>query len=58
MRWVLLKDAGLLSDVLLAVFALQRRRAHRQGLRDVRGGAMSFIQFFGSALPTRGSGAS
>ena len=36
-RWVLLKDVGLLSDVLTlflrAAFALQRRRARRQGLR-------------------------
>ena len=39
-RWVLLKDAGLLSDVLTvflrAVFALQRRRARRQGLHGNR----------------------
>ncbi|WP_239015129.1 hypothetical protein [Archangium violaceum] len=36
-RWVLPKDVGLLSDVLtvflLAVFALRRRRAQRQGPR-------------------------
>ncbi|WNG60334.1 hypothetical protein F0U59_40695 [Archangium gephyra] len=36
-RWALLKDAGLLSDVLTvflrAVFALQRRRTRRQGIR-------------------------
>ncbi|WP_414639276.1 transposase zinc-binding domain-containing protein [Archangium sp.] len=53
-RWVLLQDAGLLSDVLTlfirAVFALQRRRARRQGLRGGQAGAVSFIQFFGSAL--------
>ena len=53
-RWVLLKDAGLLSDVLTvflrAVFALQRRRARRQGIRRGQVGAVSFIQFFGSAL--------
>jgi hypothetical protein len=53
-RWVLLKDVGLLSDVLTvflrAVFALQRRRARRQGLRGGQTGAVSFIQFFGSAL--------
>ena len=53
-RWVLLKDAGLLSDVLTvfprAVFALQRRRARRQGPRGGQPGAVSFIQFFGSAL--------
>ena len=53
-RWVLLKDAGLLSDVLTvfmrAVFALQNRKARQQGgLRDVQVGAVSFIQFFGSA---------
>ena len=40
-RWVLLKDVGLLSDVLTvflrAVFALQRRRARRQGLRGGQG---------------------
>jgi hypothetical protein len=53
-RWVLLKDVGLLSDVLTvflrAMFALQRRRARRQGLRGGQAGAVSFIQFFGSAL--------
>ncbi len=53
-RWVLLKDVGLLSDVLTvflrAVFALQRRRARRQGLRGGQAGSVSFIQFFGSAL--------
>jgi hypothetical protein len=53
-RWVLLKDAGLLSDVLTvvlrAVFALQHRRARRQGLRGAQAGAVSFIQFFGSVL--------
>jgi hypothetical protein len=53
-RWVLLKDAGLLSDVLTfvlrSVFALQRRRARRQGPRGAQAGAVSFIQFFGSAL--------
>ncbi|WP_047859630.1 transposase [Archangium gephyra] len=45
---------SLLSDVLTvflrAVFALQRRRARRQGLRGGQVGAVSFIQFFGSAL--------
>jgi hypothetical protein len=53
-RWVLLKDVGLLSEVLTvflrAVFALQRRRARWQGLRGGQAGAVSFIQFFGSAL--------
>ncbi|WP_418766684.1 transposase zinc-binding domain-containing protein [Myxococcus xanthus] len=53
-RWVLLKDVRLLSDVLTvflrAVFALQRRRARRQGIRHGQVGAVSFIQFFGSAL--------
>jgi hypothetical protein len=53
-RWVLLKNVGLLSDVLTvflrAVFALQRRRARRQGIRHGQVGAVSFIQFFGSAL--------
>ena len=53
-RWVLLKDVGLLSDVLTvflrAVFTLQRRRARRQGLRGGQAGAVSFIPFFGSAL--------
>jgi hypothetical protein len=43
-RWVLLKDAGLLSDILTvflrAVFALQRRRAQRQGPRGGRPGAV------------------
>ncbi len=52
-RWVLLKDVGLLSDVLTvfprAVFALQRRRARRQGIRRGQVGAVSFIQFFGLA---------
>jgi hypothetical protein len=37
-----LKDVGLLSDVLTvflrAVFARQRRRARRQGLRDMQAG--------------------
>jgi len=41
-RWVLLKDVGLLSDILTvflrAVFALQRRRARRQGLRGGQAG--------------------
>ncbi|WP_276203642.1 transposase [Hyalangium minutum] len=32
------------------MFALQRRRARRQGLRAGQVGAVSFIQFFGSAL--------
>jgi hypothetical protein len=45
---------ALLSDVLTvflrAVFALQRRRARRQGMRGGQVGAVSFIQFFGSAL--------
>jgi hypothetical protein len=49
-RWVLLKDVGLLSDVLTlflrAVFTLQRRRARRQGLRGGQVGAVSFVQFF------------
>ena len=53
-RWVLLKDVGLLSDVLTvflrAVFTLQRRRARRQGLRGGQAGSVSFIPFFGSAL--------
>jgi hypothetical protein len=53
-RWVLLKDVGLLSEALTvflrAVFALQRRRARRQGLRGGEVGAVSFIQFFGSAF--------
>ena len=53
-RWVLLKDVGLLSDVLTvflrAVFALQRRRARTQGIRRGQVGAVSFIPFFGSAL--------
>ncbi|SEM51316.1 Putative transposase, partial [Stigmatella aurantiaca] len=51
---MLLKDVGLLSDILTvflrAVFALQRRRARRQGLRSGQAGAVSLIQFFGSAL--------
>jgi hypothetical protein len=49
---VLLKDAGLLSDVLTvflrAVFALQRRRARQSRLCGGQIGAVSF--FFGSAL--------
>jgi hypothetical protein len=40
-RWVLLKEAGLLSNalslLLRAVFALQRRRARRLGLRGWAG---------------------
>ena len=51
---VVCKDAGLLSAVLTvflrAVFALQRRRARRQGIRRGQAGAVSFIQCFGSAL--------
>ncbi|WP_146209848.1 transposase zinc-binding domain-containing protein [Vitiosangium sp. GDMCC 1.1324] len=53
-RWVLRKDVRLLSDVLTAflraVFAQQRRRARRQGIRHGQAGAVSFIQLFGSAL--------
>jgi hypothetical protein len=53
-RWVLLKEKGLLSDVLTlfprAVFALRRRRARRQGVRGGQTGAVSFPRFFGSAL--------
>ncbi|WP_414639285.1 transposase zinc-binding domain-containing protein [Archangium sp.] len=44
-RWVLLKEKGLLSDILTlfprAVFALQRRRARRQGVRGGQTGAVS-----------------
>ena len=51
-RWGLLKKKGLLSDVLSlflrAVFALQRRRARRQGVRGGQTGAASFLPFFGS----------
>jgi hypothetical protein len=53
-RWVLLKEVGLLTEVLTlflrAVFALQRRRARKQGVRGGQVGAVSFLQFFGSAL--------
>jgi len=53
-RWGLLKDVGLLSEVLTvflrALFALQRRRAQRQGLCGGPVVAVSFVQFFGSAL--------
>jgi hypothetical protein len=34
----------------MATLALQRRRARRQGIRHGQVGAVSFIQFFGSAL--------
>jgi hypothetical protein len=40
----------VLPHVLRAVFALQRRRARRQGLCGGQAGAVSFVQFFGSAL--------
>ncbi|WP_233262306.1 transposase [Vitiosangium sp. GDMCC 1.1324] len=53
-RWVLLKDAGLLSEVLgvflRALFALQRRRARRLGTRGGQTRAVTFTQYFGSAL--------
>jgi hypothetical protein len=44
----------LLSDVLTvflrALFALQRRRARKQGTRDGQTGAVTALQYFGSAL--------
>jgi hypothetical protein len=47
--------AGALRELqgrfLRAVFALQRRRARRQGLQGGQVGTVSFIQLFGSALP-------
>ncbi|MCI0572937.1 MAG: transposase zinc-binding domain-containing protein, partial [Myxococcaceae bacterium] len=53
-RWALLRDSGLLSDVLTvflrALFALQRRRARKLGTRSGKTGAVTFQQFFGSAL--------
>lgn len=42
------EDRGVLF--LRAVFALQRRRARKQGVRSGQVGAVSFLQFFGSAL--------
>lgn len=48
------KEAGLLCEVLTlllrAVFALQYRRARRQGILSAPSGTMPCIQFFGSAL--------
>jgi hypothetical protein len=53
-RWVLGRDAGLFSAVLpvflRALFALQKRRARRLGVKDAEAGAVSFLQRFGSAL--------
>ncbi|GEL72608.1 transposase [Myxococcus virescens] len=43
-------SSDVLTVFLRAVFALQRRRARRQGIRHGQVGAVSFIQFFGSAL--------
>ncbi|MFP2924298.1 transposase zinc-binding domain-containing protein, partial [Pyxidicoccus sp. 3LG] len=52
-RWALLKDSGLLSDVLTvflrALFALQRRRARKLGTRNGQTGAVTHVQYFGSA---------
>lgn len=49
-----LKDSELLLDVLTvfprALFALQRRRARKQGTRDGQTGAVTALQYFGSAL--------
>ncbi|WP_369946016.1 transposase [Vitiosangium sp. GDMCC 1.1324] len=42
--------SGVLTLFLRAVFAPQRRRARRQGVRGGQTGAVSFLQFFGSAL--------
>jgi hypothetical protein len=47
-RWALLKNSGLLSEVLTvfqrALFALQRRRARRLGTRDEQTGAVTHVQ--------------
>jgi hypothetical protein len=53
LRWALARDDKLLSSVLTlclkALFALQRRRARRLGVRG-QTGAVTFVQRFGSAL--------
>ncbi|QDE90023.1 hypothetical protein BHS06_14195 [Myxococcus xanthus] len=43
-------SSDVLTVFLRAVFALQRRRSRRQSIRHGQVGAVSFIQFFGSAL--------
>jgi tetratricopeptide (TPR) repeat protein len=45
-----MSSAARRAFFLRAVFALQGRRARRQGMRGGQAGAVSFIQFFGSAL--------
>jgi hypothetical protein len=53
-RWALLKNSGLLSDVLTAfqraLFELQRRRARKLGTRDEQTGAVTHVQYCGSGL--------
>ena len=51
LRWMLARDAQLLSEVLAvflrALIALQRRRARRLGMEGGQTGAVSFVQRFG-----------
>jgi hypothetical protein len=55
LRWPLVKDASLLRaverELVRAVFRWQRARARELGARaSLRGGAVCFVQLFGSAL--------
>ena len=43
---------GVLAVFVRAVLGFERRRARRRGVRDGRGGAVTAIQRFGSALNT------
>ncbi len=53
-RWLLARDPRLasrtLNVALRAIFASLRRRARREGARDTRAGAVTFVQRFGGAL--------
>ena len=52
-RFLLARDPALITRVLLAlrgIFARQRLRARRLGVRGTRAGAITFVQRFGSAL--------
>ncbi len=53
-RWLLARDPRLagrtLEVALRAIFASLRRRARREGVRDARAGAVTFVQRFGGAL--------
>jgi len=53
-RWLLARDPRLagrtLEVALRAIFASLHRRARREGVRDARAGAVTFVQRFGGAL--------